>query len=316
MSNLRSHQIGYIKFTLEDDSLLQIISSCLLSGSYYVIEELICDLSFSASFISDWNKIFNVLVAIYSSSYSLLEPKITIIMPQLFGESSRFNAQRSSNIIFTYNSLTDTDIPDNIFRFNLTSLSNLSIQNVSSSIEAYNYRKFEYSILGGTFDRLHPGHKLFLTVSALFTSVHIGIGITTDILLKNKLGKECIQSFEDRCAYVRQFLYRLSPQIDVDTFELSDPVGKAGTDPRYQVIILTEEVKKAYDNINIIREENNLDVLERVVISLLTENDAKMGSTQIRNEILAKSEGRYLQLKETWSKLGEKLQVENSKLNY
>lgn len=69
--------------------------------------------------------------------------------------------------------------------------------------------------LGGTFDHLHPGHKLLLTAGAYLLDVPEGgssdtctyiIGITGDELLKNKKDAEILQSWDDRARNVIYFL--------------------------------------------------------------------------------------------------------------
>ncbi|ORY66978.1 uncharacterized protein BCR38DRAFT_337925 [Pseudomassariella vexata] len=69
--------------------------------------------------------------------------------------------------------------------------------------------------LGGTFDHLHPGHKLLLTAAALLLSIPaegtakpcvLIIGITGDELLKNKKYAEYVQPWEDRALNVIKFL--------------------------------------------------------------------------------------------------------------
>ncbi|KAK0648888.1 hypothetical protein B0T16DRAFT_456340 [Cercophora newfieldiana] len=72
--------------------------------------------------------------------------------------------------------------------------------------------------LGGTFDYLHPGHKLLLTAAALLLRVpDVGspqpcqfiIGITGDELLKNKKYAEYVQPWAVRARNVIIFLSRL-----------------------------------------------------------------------------------------------------------
>ena len=66
--------------------------------------------------------------------------------------------------------------------------------------------QFEYGCLGGTFDRLHGGHKLLLEV-AFKLAKKVLIGITTDNLAKN--GKEIpdlIWNFKKRTKDVTDFL--------------------------------------------------------------------------------------------------------------
>lgn len=69
--------------------------------------------------------------------------------------------------------------------------------------------------LGGTFDHLHPGHKLLLTAAILLLKVpaegsakpcSFVVGITGDELLKNKKYAEFVQPWEDRAMGVIEFL--------------------------------------------------------------------------------------------------------------
>ncbi|KAJ4424386.1 hypothetical protein N0V82_000905 [Gnomoniopsis sp. IMI 355080] len=69
--------------------------------------------------------------------------------------------------------------------------------------------------LGGTFDHLHPGHKLLLTAGAYLldipergssdTCTYI-IGITGDELLKNKKNADVLEPWDDRARNVVRFL--------------------------------------------------------------------------------------------------------------
>jgi phosphopantetheine adenylyltransferase len=74
---------------------------------------------------------------------------------------------------------------------------------------------YDVVCLGGTFDHLHPGHKLLLTAAILLLKVpqpettqpcRFIIGITGDELLKNKKYAEYVQSWDDRAMYVIEFL--------------------------------------------------------------------------------------------------------------
>jgi phosphopantetheine adenylyltransferase len=72
--------------------------------------------------------------------------------------------------------------------------------------------------LGGTFDHLHPGHKLLLTAAALLLEVpdqdsgqysEFVIGITGDELLKKKKFAEFVQPWNERASSVLKFLETL-----------------------------------------------------------------------------------------------------------
>jgi phosphopantetheine adenylyltransferase len=76
----------------------------------------------------------------------------------------------------------------------------------------------EFVCLGGTFDHLHPGHKLLLSAAALLLKVPVPgsanpcrfvVGITGDELLKNKKYAEYVQPWEDRARNVLGYLYSI-----------------------------------------------------------------------------------------------------------
>jgi phosphopantetheine adenylyltransferase len=90
--------------------------------------------------------------------------------------------------------------------------------------------------LGGTFDYLHPGHKLLLTAGALLLQVprqgdasppcRYIIGITGDEMLRNKKFAEYVQTWEERARNVIVFLSQL--------LELSPRGWKDGAGPRIE----------------------------------------------------------------------------------
>ncbi|KAJ9627071.1 hypothetical protein H2203_003532 [Taxawa tesnikishii (nom. ined.)] len=76
-------------------------------------------------------------------------------------------------------------------------------------------RIHEHVAVGGTFDHIHIGHKLLLTMTAFAvdnrerSSPVITIGITGDELLKNKKHAEQLESWHDRQQSVYRFLRSL-----------------------------------------------------------------------------------------------------------
>ncbi|KAI0473509.1 pantetheine-phosphate adenylyltransferase-like protein [Xylariaceae sp. FL0804] len=69
--------------------------------------------------------------------------------------------------------------------------------------------------LGGTFDHLHPGHKLLLTAAVLLLNVpergtpdpcRFIVGVTGDELLKRKKYAEFVQSWDERATNIIEFL--------------------------------------------------------------------------------------------------------------
>lgn len=76
-------------------------------------------------------------------------------------------------------------------------------------------RQYKVVCLGGTFDHLHPGHKLLLSAATLLLGVPSNpespcrfiIGVTGDEMLKNKKYAEYVQSWDARAQGVLEFLH-------------------------------------------------------------------------------------------------------------
>lgn len=120
----------------------------------------------------------------------------------LYGLKGRFDypiaTKQPVDVIF-YDNFVQSDQLDKI----VSSLSNMSPgckivfvpSNVSTIIdidESSKYDKLENElfmnvVLGGTFDRLHSGHKILLSIAALFCNKKLTVGITDNSMLKCKL---------------------------------------------------------------------------------------------------------------------------------
>ncbi|KAM0204019.1 hypothetical protein ACHAPA_009437 [Fusarium lateritium] len=88
---------------------------------------------------------------------------------------------------------------------------------------------FNTVCLGGTFDHLHPGHKLLLHASVLLLNIPqkdsdktctLVVGISSDELLAKKKYAEELQTWEDRVKTVLSFLSTL---LEYDTTATSPP---------------------------------------------------------------------------------------------
>lgn len=151
--------------------------------------------------------------------------------------------------------------------------------------------KYDVSALGGTFDHIHDGHKILLTVSAFLTSSRLIIGLTDEELLVNKKFKEYLESFDKRKENVVQFLYLLKPQLKVEIIPLHDVCGPTGTVPEIECLIVSRETVKGGDFVNKTRAERGMNQLDIVAVNVLGGNEQdgwkeKLSSTEVR-KILA-----------------------------
>jgi phosphopantetheine adenylyltransferase/dephospho-CoA kinase len=109
---------------------------------------------------------------------------------------------------------------------------------------------YRHVVLGGTFDRLHPGHKTLLSLAAALSSQRCVIGITHPDMLRRKSGAEFMQDVSVRCAVVESFLHSVRPGLCVQTCVISDPEGPASVDSQLQAIVVSDETRAGADAIN------------------------------------------------------------------
>ena len=69
---------------------------------------------------------------------------------------------------------------------------------------------YKHVVLGGTFDRLHNGHKILLSAALLRCDTRITVGVTAPSLLNKKMLPELIQSVEDRIDSVESFIEQVN----------------------------------------------------------------------------------------------------------
>ncbi|KAL2151492.1 hypothetical protein VTH82DRAFT_6590 [Thermothelomyces myriococcoides] len=175
--------------------------------------------------------------------------------------------------------------------------------------------------LGGTFDYLHPGHKLLLTAGALLLQVprrgdasppcRYIIGITGDEMLKNKQFAEYVQSWEQRARNVILFLAQLlelSPRgwkdgthtqieekdgdfratfrdgtIQVHCVRIQDAFGPTITIEDIQALVVSAETRSGGRAVNEKRLEKSWHPLDVFEISVLDANEVSDEPTKVEN---------------------------------
>jgi cytidyltransferase-like protein len=140
--------------------------------------------------------------------------------------------------------------------------------------------------LGGTFDRLHNGHKKLLSLAACICQSRLTIGITSTEMLAKKKNAGQIEPLEEHIDAVQSFLLSVFPNLAVDVVVLKDPFGPPVHDPNFDAIVVSSETIAGAAKINEIRAEKGMAplvivVTRRTVSSLLS-------STFIRNNLPAR----------------------------
>ncbi|KAK9815834.1 hypothetical protein WJX72_010497 [[Myrmecia] bisecta] len=131
--------------------------------------------------------------------------------------------------------------------------------------------QFENVAVGGTFDRLHAGHRVLLAATALVATKSIYIGITADALLAKKANKELLESFDMRRDAAVDFVKAVHPGIEVTAGALVDPnePTMAATDERMQALVVSQETISGAEAINQYRREHGLKPLKLVIVNLV-----------------------------------------------
>jgi phosphopantetheine adenylyltransferase/dephospho-CoA kinase len=182
--------------------------------------------------------------------------------------------------------------------------------------ELFKNGTFENSIMGGTFDRIHNGHKIMLSEAVLLTRNRLLIGMTSESMLKKKKLAELIQSFDVRCENLKKFLKDVNPDLEVLTPMLMDPFGPSIVEPDYQVIhfvylnihlilnnlnsfnlkclIVSRETFKSGEMLNTKRLENHLSELKIHVVELMSENKEGENDDGDEDKISSSNERRRL----------------------
>ncbi|CAO2657530.1 Nn.00g036560.m01.CDS01 [Neocucurbitaria sp. VM-36] len=158
--------------------------------------------------------------------------------------------------------------------------------------------------VGGTFDHLHIGHKLLLTMFA-FTlgrssaTTTLTVGITGDALLKNKKYAEYLESWKSRQESVHDFLSSLvyfgrsddeririqeineaGPNghavnvsypfgLTIKYVEIWDPFGPTITDKEITALVLSLETRSGGAAVNSKRKEQGWEPLEVFEVAVL-----------------------------------------------
>lgn len=86
---------------------------------------------------------------------------------------------------------------------------------------------FDSVALGGTFDHLHSGHKLMLSLAVLISRDRILCGITASEMLTTKNHPERLESLENRMLTVQEFFkeFKEGSEGTIEIVTLRDPFG-------------------------------------------------------------------------------------------
>ena len=134
--------------------------------------------------------------------------------------------------------------------------------------------RFNNLALGGTFDRLHTGHKVLLDISSHFSdSLHIGLTSDNYLQLKPKQSNNSIQAFSYRKENLQDHLTSKNKQADIIKLSYPKEDLKLMMRPDIDGLVVSEETYKQGLAINKLRVENGLQKIKLVIIPSATNKD-------------------------------------------
>ncbi|CAL8465461.1 g4997 [Coccomyxa elongata] len=149
---------------------------------------------------------------------------------------------------------------------------------------------FDHVAVGGTFDRLHVGHRLLLAATALICKQRVYVGVTGDKLLEKKKHFELLEPYDQRATAAASYLKSVRPALSVQTGALLDPKEPtaAATEEGMQALVVSKETISGGETINQYRREHGFAPLELVVVDLVDDSAAveggKVSSTALREQ--------------------------------
>lgn len=127
--------------------------------------------------------------------------------------------------------------------------------------------------VGGTFNRLHAGHRALLAAAADLGDL-VRVGVTTDAFVRRERGpKAPVRPYRERAADVRAFCRTVAPRR-VRVVPLSDPLAPVRSQ-EFDCIVVSPETLPVAERINRLRLDRGAGALKVVVVPLVQAFDGE-----------------------------------------
>src|SRR5208283_5247704 len=144
-------------------------------------------------------------------------------------------------------------------------------------------KKYEKVAVGGTFDKLHRGHKALLS-KGFEIGEKVVIGLSSDEFV-SKMGKPHITAnYSERLKELEVFLEKNGLAQRAEIVSLKDSYGLTVSGKGLDALVVSKETELTADKINKIRVEAGLSPLKIIAISMVpAENCNPISTTRIRS---------------------------------
>ncbi|KAF9306311.1 hypothetical protein BGZ74_006665 [Mortierella antarctica] len=136
--------------------------------------------------------------------------------------------------------------------------------------------------LGGTFDHLHAGHKILLSMTAWVTSHRIVCGVSDEELLKTKKFKDFLEPLDKRVKAVEKFLRVFKRSLVCEAVPLHDIYGPTITDKQLQALMVSKETIKGGAAVNQERLNRHLPPLKIEVINVISPTETEVDEVSLK----------------------------------
>jgi pantetheine-phosphate adenylyltransferase len=151
-------------------------------------------------------------------------------------------------------------------------------------VEYVREKPFTIVAVGGTFDKLHRGHKELLR-TAFKVGQKVVIGLTSDEMVTRSKGDAKIDPLSKRREGLESWIKeeRIDALAEYDIVVIDDVYGTTIHDEELEALVVSEETYERATMINKIRVSKGLKPLIIIVVPLVLAHDGKpISSTRIR----------------------------------
>ena len=149
-------------------------------------------------------------------------------------------------------------------------------------------KKYQFAVMGGTFDRLHAGHKKLLELAFGGAEVVV-IGLTSDEFVIDKTLAELTLPYYARLEELEKYLLEKGLTGRYEIVKIETMYGTTLEDERFEAIVVSEETKKGAEKINQERVKKGMGALPIEVAELVRDGSGeKISSARIRQGVVSR----------------------------